>query len=300
MAPRPDWVDPELFPLESRYVELDGARVHYVDDGSGLTLLMLHGNPTWSFLYVDVIGALRDRFRCVALDYPGFGLSTARPGYEFTPAEHAEVVRRFVEELALEGINPVMQDWGGPIGLGAAARSPNRVRALAILNTFAWPMNGNRAAEGFSRFMGGPIGGFAIRRLNAFVNVIIPAASQRARPPRRVMEHYRRPFPSPASREPTHVFPREILAPRGFLAEVEQGLKQLRDRPALICFPDKDPAFGEAERERFELAFPNHQTTIVERAGHYVQEDAPEEVAAAIAAWHPDLRAAQAAARGSA
>ena len=105
---RPDWVDDELFPFESRFVELDGAHVHYVDEGAGPTLLMLHGNPTWSFLYREIIASLRDRFRCVALDYPGFGLSTAPPGYGFTAREHSDVVARFVAELDLTDWTPVM------------------------------------------------------------------------------------------------------------------------------------------------------------------------------------------------
>lgn len=87
---RPVWVDDELFPFESRFVAIDGHTVHYVDEGSGPTLLMLHGNPTWSFVYRDVIAALRDEFRCVAIDYPGFGSSSARSGYRYLPEEHTE------------------------------------------------------------------------------------------------------------------------------------------------------------------------------------------------------------------
>src|SRR5207302_11174538 len=86
---RPAWVDDGLFPFESRFVTIDGHTVHYVDEGSGPTLLLLHGNPTWSFDYRDVIRALRDQFRCIALDYPGLGLSSARPGYRYLPEEHA-------------------------------------------------------------------------------------------------------------------------------------------------------------------------------------------------------------------
>jgi haloalkane dehalogenase len=78
---RPAWVDDKLFPFESRFVEPDGNVVHYVDEGSGPILLMLHGSPVWSFVYRDVIAALRDRFRCIALDFPGFGLSTGAPSY---------------------------------------------------------------------------------------------------------------------------------------------------------------------------------------------------------------------------
>ena len=286
MAPRPDWVDPKLFPYDSHYVELDGARVHYVDEGSGPTLLMLHGNPTWSFLYREIIAGLHDRFRCIALDYPGFGLSTAPPGYGFAAAEHSEIVARFVSALDLTDWTPVVQDWGGPIGLGAAARQPQRVAALAILNTWAWPLQGNRDAERFSKLMCGPVGQFAIQRLNGFVNLVMPMGSKHklSKP---VMDHYRRPFPTAASRRPAAVFPRELLAAREFLEGVERGLHELRGLPALLCFSDGDRVFGERERERFAGMLPNHRRVTVENAGHYLQEDAPHEIARAIAEWHP-------------
>jgi haloalkane dehalogenase len=291
MPSRPGWVDPSLFPFESRFVELEGARVHYIDEGFGPTLLMLHGNPTWSFLFRHMVAALRDRFRCVALDYPGFGLSTAPPGYGFTAAEHSETVARFVSALDLMAWTPVVQDWGGPIGLGAAAREPERVATLAILNTWAWPLQGHRDAERFSKLLGGPVGRFAILRLNGFVNLIIPSALKRGRLSRSVMDHYRRPFPTVASREPVAVLPRELLAARPFLEDVERGLERLRDLPALLCFSDGDPIFGERELERFAGRLPNHRRVRVTNAGHYLQEDAPREIAEAIAAWHPALAA---------
>src|SRR5690625_268973 len=89
---RPAWVDDALFPFESRFIDIDGHRVHYVDEGSGPVLLFLHGNPTWSFEYREVIEALRCDFRCIAVDYPGFGLSRAAPGYRYLPEEHARVI----------------------------------------------------------------------------------------------------------------------------------------------------------------------------------------------------------------
>ena len=96
---RPDWIPEDLYPFQSHYTDLDSARVHYVDEGSGPPLLLLHGNPTWSFLYRDVIAGLRDRFRCIAPDLPGFGLSEAGPGYGFTPSEHADVLEQLVLRL---------------------------------------------------------------------------------------------------------------------------------------------------------------------------------------------------------
>ena len=153
MPPFP--VPRELFAVEHRFVDCDGARIHYVDEGAGETILLLHGNPTWSFLYRKIITGLRDEFRCVALDYPGYGMSDAPPGYAFTPAEHSAVLERFVDELHLTDLTLMVQDWGGPIGLGLAGRRPELVRRLIIGNTFAWPLTDARVRM-FSPALGGP------------------------------------------------------------------------------------------------------------------------------------------------
>jgi haloalkane dehalogenase len=275
----------DLSPYERHFAELDGARVHYVDEGGGRPLLLLHGNPTWSFLYRDVIAGLRDRFRCVAPDHPGFGLSRpAPPGYGFTPAEHADVLERLVLELDLRDVTMMVQDWGGPIGFAVATRHPDRFAAFVIGNTWAWP-KADLPTQLFSRLLGGPIGRHLIMRHNFFVERAIPGSMRRKRPSEAVMDAYRAPFPTPESRRPAAVFPREILRSVDFLAEVERGLPKLRDRPALIVWPTKDIAFRDAERRRWESVFPEHRTILLEGAGHYIQEEAPDEIVAAIRAW---------------
>jgi haloalkane dehalogenase len=283
---QPGWVPRDLYPFENRYLDLDGARVHYVDEGTGPSLLLLHGNPTWSFLYRDVIAGLRDRFRCIAPDYPGFGLSTAPAGYGFTPAEHARVVERLIEELDLRDATMMVQDWGGPIGFSAATRHPDRFAAFVIGNTWAWPKS-DPGTQVFSRFLGGPIGRHLILQRNFFVEKIVPGGVRRTKLAPEVMEAYRGPFPTPESRRPTYVFPREILGSRPFLAEVESRLTAVSDRPALIVWPTKDVAFRDAERERWQQIFSDHRTVTLEGAGHYIQEDAAEEIVAAIRDFAP-------------
>ncbi len=282
---RPSWLDERLFPFRSHFLELDGCRIHYVDEGEGATLLLLHGNPTWSFLYRGIIEGLRDRFRCVALDYPGFGLSSAREGYGFTPAEHADIVERFLLALDLSDATLMVQDWGGPIGLGVAARHPGRFRALVIGNTWGWPVIHNPRFELFSRMVGGLPGKFLIRNFNAFVNLLVPAGVRRGRLPKEVMAAYRGPFSQRSFRQPTYVFPREILGSSDYLAEVERGLGRLAKLPVLIVWGDRDPAFREAERSRFERTFPDHRTAILRGVGHFIQEDAAEEIVAEISNW---------------
>ncbi len=288
MATRPGWVNDELFPFESHFADVSGARVHHIDEGSGPVFLALHGNPTWSFLYRHIVHGLRDRFRCVALDYPGFGLSTAPAGYGYTAAEHARVVEEFVEQLQLRDITMMVQDWGGPIGFWVATRHPDSFRAFVIGNTWAWPMTSDRPAAWFSRTLGSArAGGALVKRADIFTNVFMRAGIRRKRLSVDERFMYMRPHPTAESRVPVHVMPREILAAHSWLAEVEQGLARLADKPALLVWGDKDLAFREPHRRRWEQSFPNHRTTILRGASHYIQEDAPEEIVAAIRDWWP-------------
>ncbi|MFN2387137.1 MAG: alpha/beta fold hydrolase [Thermoanaerobaculia bacterium] len=279
---RPDWVPQSLYPFESRYMDLLGHRMHYVDEGEGPTLLLLHGNPTWSFLYRHLIIGLRSRFRCVAPDYPGFGLSRARPGYDFRAASQADAVGAFIQRLDLRGVIAFGQDWGGPIMLHAASRDPARFEGFVIGNTWGWPLDGDPHFERFARLLGGPVGGWAIRWFNAFVNWMIPLGLHRARLSRVEMDAYRGPFATGTAREATHVFPGELIAARQFLIEVESGLTRLRHVPALIVWGTRDFALRRRERERFEREFPNHETVLLDHAAHFIQEDAPGEIARAI------------------
>ncbi|WP_278262245.1 alpha/beta fold hydrolase [Nocardia sp. AG03] len=282
---RPGWVDDELFPFESRFLEIDGHTVHYVDEGSGPTLLFLHGNPTWSFLWREVIRALRDDFRCVALDYPGFGLSTPKAGYRYLPEEHADVVAGFVDALGLEAVTLVGQDWGGIIGLAVAQRRPGVFDRLALANTWAWPVNGVAHFEAFGRLVGGPPVRFLVRRFNLLVRAFIPTGHRRRKPTAAEMAHYSKALDTPERRQASAVLPGQVLASREFFAEIEAGLPDIAHLPTLIVWGDADIAFRPQERERLEATFADHTTVIVEGAGTYVESDAPEEFVTAIRDW---------------
>jgi haloalkane dehalogenase len=286
---RPSWVDDELFPFASRFLEVHGHRVHYVDEGEGPTLLLLHGNPTWSFVYRDVIARLRSGFRCVALDYPGFGLSEAATGYRFLPEEHAGVVAAAVEQLDLTDVTVVLHDWGGPIGVAAAARAPERYAGLVVGNTWAWPVKGDLHFEVFSRTMGGLVGRALVRRLNLFVNAMIPAGHRRRRPTAAEMAHYRAAQASPERRQASAVLPQQIVGGRRFLAEVQAALPSVEHLPALIVWGEGDIAFRDRERQQWEELLPRSTTVRLPGVGHYLQSDAPHEFAEAIDRWHASL-----------
>lgn len=278
-------VDEALYPFAHHFVSLpNGARVHYLDEGpaqAGGAIVFLHGNPTWSFLYRNVVKELRGEYRCIALDYPGFGLSEPPPGYDFLPRTHSQSVEQFFDALKLANVTLMVQDWGGPIGLGMAARRPELVSSLVIGNTWAWPKDEDPNARRFSGLVGGPIGRFLGLHFNAIPHAFFAMGTRDALPDD-ALEMYLRPFRRPDRREPTVIFPREIIASREYLAEVDASLARIADRPALIIWGAKDGGFRPPDRERFERTFPKHRTVILETAKHYIQEDEPGRVAAEI------------------
>ncbi|MDZ7886634.1 MAG: alpha/beta fold hydrolase [Mycobacterium sp.] len=257
-----------------------------MDEGSGPTLLFLHGNPTWSFDYSKTIASLRNEFRCIAVDYPGFGLSVAAPGYRHLPTEHAQTIDKFVDTLGLNGVTLVAHDWGGPIGLATVQQRPQTFDRLVLTNTWAWPV-GAPLIQVMSHVMGSPIGRLLIRQLNLFVNVMIPIGHRLTKPTTEQIAHYQKALDSPARREASAVFPREITASRAFLAEIEAALPDIAALPTLIIWGDADFAFGNTELRRWEQTFTDHQTVVIKGAGHFVPSDAPEQFAAAVRDWYP-------------
>ena len=282
---RPAWVDDELFPFESHFVELDGNVVHYVDEGTGPILLMLHGNPVWSFVYREVITALRDRFRCIALDFPGFGLSTGALGYQYLAQDRADLLVSFLDRLDLSNLTLVGHNWGGPWGLYAAQQRPDKFERLILTNTWAWPLNGDPSSEVFSRGMGNPVGRALTKRFNLLVNYFIPSAHKRRKLTEAEMAHYRQATPTPASRQAAAVLPGELVGAREFFTDLAAQLSALEKLPTLIVWADADPIFTAKYRERWEATFPNATTTVLHGVGHFGQSDAPTEFSEAIERW---------------
>lgn len=275
---------PELFPFESRWFDSSVGPVHYVDEGEGRPLLLLHGNPDWSFLYRHLIAALRGSFRCIALDYPGFGLSVHPEGYGYTPAEHAAVVSELVERLDLTDAIVMGQDWGGPIGMEVASRMPERVSGLVMGNTWYWPAK-TRMFRAFSRVMSSAPAQWLIVQRNAFVRPLM-SGMIKADLSAMEMAHYLDVVPTPQSRRGIAEFPKQILASGAWLSALERrAARTLSGKQMLLVFGRRDPAFGsESVSARWLRVFPGATLVELPEAGHYIQEDAPREIADAIRA----------------
>lgn len=275
--------DPTLFPFDRNWFEHDVGRVHYVDEGEGPPILFLHGNPTWSFLYRGVVIRLRKRFRCIAPDYPGFGLSARPSNYGYTPAEHAGVIRDLVRHLDLRDLTIMGQDWGGPIGLRVAVDERARLRSLVMGNTWFWPAEG-RAMSAFGYVMGSAPAQSLLRSHNLFVDRLMPLGVLHPLAPE-VLGQYRAAQSAALGREGVAEFPRQVMAARPWLADLEDDVEtHLADVPLLLTWGTRDPIFPPSHMDRFRAVF--HEVTVTRLdAKHFIQEDAPAEIAAAIGAF---------------
>lgn len=274
--------DPALYPFTSRWFDSSRGRVHYIDEGTGPVIVFFHGNPTWSFLYRNVIAGLRDRFRCIAPDYLGFGLSEHPSGFGYRVDEHASVMGELVDHLELDRYLSMGQDWGGPISMAVATDRADRVRGVVLGNTWFWPTS-ELSTKIFSVVMGSPPMQWAITKRNFFVERLIPAGTTTSLD-ETVMDHYRGVQPTPQHRAGVARLPKEILSARPLLERLGRDVPAtLGSKPALFVWGMKDFAFRPGPSlPRMREAFPDHVLVELPEANHFIQEDAPGKVAEAI------------------
>jgi pimeloyl-ACP methyl ester carboxylesterase len=278
-----------LYPFDSRWLSLGGPRYHYVDEGAGETLLLVHGNPTWSFYWRDLILPLRDRYRLVAPDHIGCGLSDKPQDYPYRLAQHIDNLKRLILELDLRDITLCVHDWGGAIGLGAAVDLPERFARLVICNTAAFRC---ATMPKRIRICRTPVlGPLAVRGFNAFARAALTMATEK---PERftptVKAGLLAPYDSWAHRVAIQRFVEDIPMHAGHpsyarLMQIEEGLPSLADKPIATFWGMRDWCFTPAMLERFEAIFPNAEVHRFVDAGHYVVEDAHERIVPALEAF---------------
>jgi haloalkane dehalogenase len=269
----------ELYPFEARWFDGEHGRIHYLDEGQGRPILLLHGNPTWSFLYRKMIPRLTAAgFRCVVPDLLGYGLSEHPPHFGFTAREQVGALSTFVRALALSEWVLMGQDWGGPMALGVALQSPASVRGIVLGSTFAW------RASGLTRLVGHVLRLRPLQRWmvegEGFIRQVMGLA--RVRLSRQELDHYQLVAATPDLRRAKSVLPRELLDADDWLDELErQVTQQLGNIPTLLIHSKKDFFSGGTVR-RLSRMLPHNSVLRLPRAGHFFQEDAPSEVSEAI------------------
>lgn len=282
---RPEWLSDELYPFESRFFDTpDGQRMHYLDEGSGPAIVFVHGNPSWSFEFRDLIAELRSDYRCIAVDHVGFGLSSRSDDKDdHHPHAHARRLTALLDELHLGEITLFMSDWGGPIGLDFARRRPNRVSRLVLSNTWCWPVNRDFHFLMFSLMMWSPLGQYLIRRRNYFVEGVMPRAmADRSALTPEVMEHYRRAQASPRERAACAALPGQIVRASQWLGDIWVDRSKFTGKPTLIFWGLRDIAFRRKELNRWRSALDYTEVHDYDDVGHFVAEEAPERVVVAL------------------
>jgi haloalkane dehalogenase len=271
------------YPFESRCFLLNGHRYHYVDEGQGETLLCVHGNPTWSFYWRRLILALRDRYRVIAVDHLGCGLSDKPPGYDYTFPRHAANLAHFVESLDLRSVTLLAHDWGGAIGLKAALEHSGRFSRFIMFNTGAF--RSHRMPWRIRVCRTPLLGRLAVQGLNAFARAaLVMAVEHRERMTPAVRAGLLAPYDSWAHREAIYRFVADIpMRPSApswpALVDLEERLPSLADRPWMFCWGMRDWCFTPWFLDRFLEFFPHAETHRLADAGHYVVEDAHERIA---------------------
>ena len=272
----------DIYPFQPREIRLGSYRYHYLDEGRGETLLMLHGNPTWSFYYRNLILGLRGRYRCVVPDHIGCGLSDKPQQYNYTLAQHIKNLEVLCDHLALKDITLVLHDWGGAIGMGYAVRHPERIKRLVLFNTAAFLSDRIPLSISICRLP--VLGSIAIRGFNAFAGAaVFRACKHRERMTPKVRAGYLAPYDSYANRIANLRFVQDIPmtpdAPSYSLIEsIQSELAQFRNRPVLIAWGKKDFCFTDHFLRRWREYFPDAEVHEIPDAGHYVVEDAHERI----------------------
>ena len=275
----------QLYPFSSHYVTHGQIRQHYLDEGEGPPILMLHGNPTWSFFYRNVILQLRDSCRCIVPDHVGCGFSDKPQEYSYTLATHIKNLEALVEEAKIDQpMDLIVHDWGGAIGMGYATAHPERIRRIVILNTAAWFSTRVPLRIQICRI---PVfGALAVRGLNGFAGCATFMTTVKPLPSE-IKAGFLAPYDSWANRIAVHRFVQDIPMHEGvesyaLIRSIEEKLPLLKDKPMLIQWGEKDWCFDMTYYQGWRERFPEAEAHSYPQAGHYLLEDAGAEITGAI------------------
>ena len=282
MSSADDWRS--LYPFRSHELSLDGLRYHYLDEGAGEVLLLVHGNPTWSFYWRELILKLRQHYRVVVPDHIGCGLSDkpSAADYPYRLARRVADLGRLIEHLDLKRVTLVAHDWGGAIGMGATVAAPSRFSRFVLMNTAAFRAESCPLRIRVCRTP--LLGRIGVQGLNLFARAALTMAVEKPeRLTRAVRAGLLAPYDCWEHRTAVHQFVVDIPLGRRHpsyqtLCDIEAGLSQFRQHPVCLIWGMRDWCFSPAFLERFIEFFPDAAVHRLEDAGHYVVEDAHERI----------------------
>jgi cis-3-alkyl-4-acyloxetan-2-one decarboxylase len=280
-------ISKDIYPFMGKFRDRDGLQQHYLDEGQGDPVVMVHGNPSWSIYYRNLVNTLQGTHRCIVPDHIGCGLSD-KPGddaYDYTLANRVADLESLLEEIGVtENITLVVHDWGGMIGMAFATRHPEKIKRLVILNTSAFHLPIAKPLPlGLNICRNTILGTFLVRGFNAFSVGAAHVGCKRNPMSSELKKAYRAPYNNWANRIATVRFVQDIpLQPSDkayeLVSSVEDNVDKLVDLPILICWGLKDFVFDHHFLTKWEENLPNAEIHRYEDCGHYILEDAQDEV----------------------
>ena len=277
------------YPFTSRFHDINGHKQHYIDEGRGPVIVMIHGNPTWSFYYRNLIHKLKNTFRIIAIDNIGCGLSDKPQEYQYTLRQHIDNAMSLINSLNIDRFSLVLHDWGGAIGMGVACVCPEKLDKIVVMNTAAFrstqiPLRIRLCRIPF-------LGKIIVRLFNGFAwPATFMAVENKMN--EKVKNAYLKPYNSWKNRIATHRFVVDIPITENHqsyttLVEVESGLAEIKkgNIPLLIVWGGKDFCFNDSFYNEWKERFPDAQSTYYPDAGHYLLEDKKDEVNERIATF---------------
>jgi haloalkane dehalogenase len=282
------------YPFTGHHFSLRGLRYHYLDEGAGDPVVMVHGNPTWSFYYRNLVFALRDTHRCIVPDHIGCGRSDKPDDsrYDYTLKSRVDDLEALLDHLDVhESVTLVLHDWGGMIGMAYAHRHPERIKRLVLFNTAAFPLPATKRLSLALTLCRVPLlGAVLVRGCNAFCRAAARVGCKRRPMPPDVRAGYLAPYDSWANRIAVHRFVQDIPLRPGdrsyaMVHEVESGLNRFQNVPLLLCWGEQDFVFDGHFLAEWERRFPRAETHRFAEAGHYVLEDCRDEIVPLVRAF---------------
>ncbi len=273
----PSWIDRSLFPFKSKFIQLPGGKMHFIDEGEGDTILFVHGTPTWSFLYRGFIKELSKTHRCIAIDHIGFGLSDKPKAFSGRPQDHAQNLSNFIKKMDLKNLTLVVHDFGGPIGLAAGIEHAARIKKVVLFNSWLWATKDNEEVQKIDKIVNGWLGQMLYLNFNFSPKVLLKKGFfDQRKLSKQVHKHYIKPFPNKNSRWAMLNIAKALLGSSDWYEDQWRNLDALTDKEWLILWGTEDPFFKDEHLTKWEARLPK-ATVRKFKSGHFVQEEKQKE-----------------------
>lgn len=282
-------IQKKLFPFESKWVDIGGNQIHYIDEGHGNTILFCHPSIATSFMYRHLVRLLSPSCRCIALDFPGFGQSTAGKGYENSIQSQANIITQLVEKLSLRNLYPVVQEIGGHAAIISLLSTPQKIKGIIITDTILFPVSEYPRISRMLEFINGRFFNFLNTRFNFMIRVAYRFGIRNRKLSKDERQVYKDTFDTPEKRGLITCMLYQLKSEEAVMRRIKQGFETvLNAKPALLIYGSKDPVYELGIARRIKEMLPFSELHLIEDEGHFPHEGAPDQMAQIITKWMTD------------